>query len=87
MAVQGNGVVLGEDGDFFNAGINTIAHRNVNQAIATRQWHRWLGTLPRQRIQPRAAPTTQNKSQNIIHTHSRSPLCPMCPENNNLRVL
>jgi hypothetical protein len=50
MPVQRNGVVLSQDGDAFNPGVETVTHGNVDQAVFAGERHGRFGPVSGKRI-------------------------------------
>ena len=64
MLVQRGGIELREDENLIEAGIQTIADRDIDQAVVARQWHGRLTTVLRQGIKARASTPTHNNTDN-----------------------
>jgi len=67
VAVQRHRVELGQHGDAVNARIDTVADRNIDQAVFAGDGHGRLGAHPGQREQAGAAAAAQNDTQKIFH--------------------
>jgi hypothetical protein len=61
--MQGFTLILGEDADAVQAGIETIGERKVDQAINTGKRNRRLGAVSREWIQALTTPAGQNEGK------------------------
>ena len=66
MPVQRHAVELGEHVDAANAGVETIAYRNVDQPVLAAKRHRRLGAFLRQGKEPGAGAAPHNYCQSAI---------------------
>ena len=58
MSVEGGGVELREHKDFSNIAVDTVADRDIDQAVVSPEWHSWLSTLLGERVQTAPSSTS-----------------------------
>jgi hypothetical protein len=75
VPVQGDGIVLREYVNTINAGVNTIADRDIDEPVIARQWNGRFCAQLGQWIKPVSCAPTHNHSQYVFHEaqHGRSP--------------
>ena len=66
MPVQRHAVELGEHIDAANAGVQTIAYRNIDQPVLATKRHGRLGAFLRQREEPGAGSSAHNDCQSTV---------------------
>src|SRR5581483_5738457 len=73
--MQGNGIELGQDRNAIDPRVDAVADGNINQAVFSPDGHGGLGTHPRQRVKPRAAPAAHDHCQDFVccRRHRRPP--------------
>ena len=69
MPVQRNRIVLRQDVDLLDAGVETVADGNIHQPVTAGDGHRRLGALFRQWVEPRAGPAAQDECQCVCVRH------------------
>src|SRR5215471_15957266 len=67
MPVEGEGLVLREDVNATQIGVDAIGESDVNNAVNTTESHRRLGAIARQGIETFSRPSCQQNSQGISH--------------------
>ncbi len=67
VAMQRDGVKLGQHIDTIDAGVNAIADRDIDQPVVPRQRDSRLGPQLRQRIKPAPCAPAQDHSKHIMH--------------------
>ena len=67
VAVQRQGLVLGEDVDVAQVGVDAVGERDVDDAVIAAEGDRRLGAVARQGIQAFARAAGQQDSQRVFH--------------------
>ncbi len=67
MAVQTDGIELGDHVTTIQTAVDAIRQGNVDQAILARHWNRRFGTVFRERIKPRSLSASQYQCHNVSH--------------------
>ena len=68
VAVQRQGLVLGENVDSAEIGVNAIGKRDIYNAIDAAEGYGRFGAIASQRIEPFARSARQQNSQGIFHS-------------------
>ena len=68
VAVERRRVELRQHVDAFEAGVQAVAERNVDQPVLAADRHRRLRAMVREREQPRAAAAAEHDRQHVVHS-------------------
>ena len=67
VPIERVGFVLDQDGDFAKPGVETVAEREIDNAILSTKGHRRLGAMFGERLKPFAFSSRQHHGENVLH--------------------
>src|SRR5271156_71512 len=70
LAIQRERLVLGEDKDAAQAGVDAVGERNIDDAVDAAEGYGWFGAVAGERIEALAGASSEQDSERIFHRHT-----------------
>ena len=80
VAVEREGLVLGEDVNAAQAGVDAVGERDVDDAVVAAEGNGRLGAVTREREETFAGAAGQQHSECVFHIRHRVPPRPLCSD-------